>query len=156
MIAAARYVDAQLAPEARAEFELRLVREPLLASAVRATQELRAPFSFERQQDPPRLRPDFAARVLEASRRLTTAAERGVIVPDAGATHGGSFSFARRLLVAAALILGLGLLMFAGLLRRADSGRLEAAPVQQKKLDELDAKIRATLRPADTGSGRPR
>lgn len=151
MLSAARYVDGQLSAEARVDFEARLLREPALARAVQATRELRAPFAIVRDDAPPRLPPDFAARVVVASRRLPTAAERGVDTADTG-----TFALARRLLIAAALILGLGLLMFAGLLRHADSGRLEAAPVQQKKLDDLDAKIRATLRPTDAGTGHPR
>ena len=160
MLDAARYVDGQLSPAERAAFAMRLSREPALATAVRLTQSLRAPFAAVRDAESSQLSPGFAARVLHAARRLPTPAERGVAAPgqllDDSLADTTALPLARRMLVAAAFIFGLGLLTFGGLLRRGDSSRLEAAPVLLKKLDDLDAKIRAGLRSPDAGSVRPR
>jgi anti-sigma factor RsiW len=145
ILEASRYVDGQLTKAECLAFELRMQRDPQLLLAVEAVRALRVPFAAAAAVPPPPAPAGFSKRVLQAVRRLPVADETGP-----GATlepsEVGVVQLVRRSLLAAALIFGLGLLMFAGLLRRADSSRLEAAPGTHKKLlDDLDQKIKARL-----------
>ncbi len=157
LLHAQRYADGQMPPAEAADFAARLETEPALREAVAATRQVSALFAATANPAPPALRPDFAARVLAGVRHLPTRAELFAEVPELGELDREQrevAGLARRLLVAAALIFALGLLMFAGLSRRSDSGRLEASPVDRQKIDQLDAKIRRSL--AEPTSTEPR
>lgn len=145
MIEAARYVDGQLDTPQRAAFEARLLREPDLRAAVQETRALRLVIAHAAADEPPVVPPTFRTRVLQEIRRVPSREELLEDVAEATAEPGAAFATARRLLAAAALIFGLALLMFSGLLRSADHARLEATPGVLKQLDELDAKIKAAI-----------
>jgi anti-sigma-K factor RskA len=136
-----RYVDGELDGGARDELERRMLRDAalraLLASA--AAPVAGAPAGF-------------AARVLGEVRRLPSRAELVAPGGEPGITErelARTVAFARRLFVAAVLIGGLALLIWAGLLRRADSARVEAA--DRKALLDLQQSIEhgRRLRDAD-------
>jgi anti-sigma factor RsiW len=133
--AVARYVDGEMAHDDRVAFESRLAADPGLASEVEELAGLRRMFAPERVTQGPAPSSGFRARVLAEVAGHT--AERG---PERETFD----VFCRRIVVAAALLFGLGVLVFAGLLRRADTGRLEASPAEiHKEMDRLDALIRA-------------
>ena len=161
MIEAARYVDGELSAELRSAFEARLPRDHALAQAVSETRELRLLFAPSRDPVPPVLSPGFRTRLLQEVRSLPSRDDLLAELGEEGEleqAQGASSETARRLLLAAALIFGLALLMFSGLLRGADTARLEATPDLLRRLDKLDVQIKTNLQtaPALQGNGAER
>ncbi len=126
-----RYLDGELADEARAACKERLAREPLLQRALGERMRLRAAF----QPAPATFaaRPGFADRIASAARRQPS--------PDASAPQ--VVRLCKRLLLCAAAVVAAALLWQSGLLSAAGPGSLQAAPdAAQKIIDDLDARIR--------------
>ena len=143
LLACARYVDDEFDAVQRDQFEQRMAAEPALRAHVEELQGMRGMF---RAEPAPAVQPSlgFQARVLDEIRRLPTG-EQLASVDRAG---GIEFeSYCRKFLVAAALIIGIGVLVFAGLLRQADSGELEATPEAiRAEMEQLDSRITDQIR----------
>ncbi|MBX3462214.1 MAG: hypothetical protein KF830_03510 [Planctomycetes bacterium] len=136
-----RFLDGELDAAAAAAFQTRLAHDPALRQRLAEEQQWRRGFAGARAAAtvPPA---DFATGVLAAVRRLPDRALLRQL--DAQAEQGArSVRLCQRLLLAAAVLFGLGLLWHGGLLDR-HSDRLEAAPDEiQAELERLDARIRA-------------
>lgn len=131
-----RHVDGELAPAAAAAFVVRLAAEPALRQRVESLQALRAGFVAGRESGP-RPRPDFASKVLASVRQLPSRQQ----LEQAGAV-GGAVTFCRRLLLAAALLGGVGLAWGTGLFDGGAPQELHATPDEmQRELDRLDAML---------------
>lgn len=137
---ASRYVDGELGVREASEFEARLAADGELSVLVGELRDDRAWFAPGRDEAAPAPSEGFQARVLRDVRRLPRGDELSGTEASAGIV---SFEVAcRRIMVAAALLIGIGLLVFGGLLHAADSGELEASPAEiQRKMEELDAVI---------------
>jgi anti-sigma factor RsiW len=128
-----RHVDGELAPAAAAAFAARLAAEPVLRQRVESLQALRTGFLAGRERGP-RPGADFAGKVMAAVRQLPSRQQ----LEQAGAA-GGAAMFCRRLLLAAALLAGLGLAWGLGLCDGGAPQELHATPDEmQRELDRLD------------------
>ncbi len=133
----ARFVDGELDAPARREFETRLADEPALRAAVDELTQTSSLFDAGRAEATPQPSEGFQDRVLREIRRLPTGQE----LATAGSGDVAHFeAFCRRLMVAAVLLIGLGVLVFAGILRQSDTGKLEASPQEvREEMERLDA-----------------
>jgi anti-sigma factor RsiW len=134
----ARYVDGEMTAAERARFAARLDADPELRRAVLELEDLRRCIAAAATTPVRQPCPGFRARV---------AAEVAGFGGAAGSREAAELErvmvFARRVMVAAVLVFGVAILMFAGLLRSTDSGRLEASPAEiQRAIEKLDAAIR--------------
>lgn len=132
-----RFLDGELDAAAAAAFRTRLQASPELRRHLAAEQQLRGGFVAARgdAMAPPA---GFAAGVLAAVRRLPSRDQ--LEQQEVGERV---VRLCRRLLVAAVLLFGLGLVWHAGLLE-ARNDKLEAAPDEvQSEMERLDALIRA-------------
>jgi anti-sigma factor RsiW len=132
-----RFLDGELAAADAEVFRARLLAEPALRAAVEAEQGLRAGFAAVRV--PERRAPaGFTANVLAAARRLPSAGE--LEAAAAGATR----VLCRRLLLAASILFGIGLLWHAGLVNGGSPGTMHASPDEvQREVDRLDARLQS-------------
>ncbi|MCA8943509.1 MAG: hypothetical protein KDB80_13175 [Planctomycetes bacterium] len=137
---ASRYVDEELDDREVVKFEARLAAEPKLREFVAELRDDRAWFAAGKAEAPPTPSEGFKARVLRDVHRLPRAEE---LSDEQAPAQTMAFEVAcRRIMVAAALLIGIGLLVFGGLLHTADSGKLDASPAEiQRKMEELDAVI---------------
>ena len=138
-----RFVDGEMAIDERAGFERRLAVEDDLRAAVDELSSLRTCFEAERAAPVPRPSAAFEARVLAEIRRAPLSRE--------GGADSVSELWARRAVVAAVFVFGIGLLVYAGLLKQVDTGRLEASPAEiQREIERLDARIlRSAVEPGE-------
>jgi hypothetical protein len=144
-----RSLDGALPPAEDHLLQQRLVREPALSVALERLRVERQGFAAAAGQRLSGPSAGFAAKVLAAVRQLPARdalqAERmaGVLVQTC-----------RRLLVAAAVLLALGLAWQVGVFGPRGPQTLEAAPADlQRTMDRLDAMIReGALQPGPTGS----
>lgn len=150
-----RLLDDALSPAEAAALRLRLEAEPALRRHYEAAQRLRAGFAAVRATGA--VAPvGFTAGVLAGVRRLPSRQEL-----EEREVGDSIVRLCRRLLVAAALVFGLGFAWRCGLLDGSRSNTLEAAPdkVQretQRELDRLDALIQSgALGSGASGSGVP-
>lgn len=128
-----RYVDREMGRDEAVAFEARLREDAGLRRATEELRGLRSLFGPERAAAGPCPSSDFRARVLAAA-----AATAGRVDESAVAAVWG-----RRVLYAAAVIVTTTLVLAVGVLRRADSGRLEASPAEvERAMETLDARIR--------------
>ncbi|MFO1053472.1 MAG: hypothetical protein U1F36_14765 [Planctomycetota bacterium] len=135
-----RYVDELLDPQSRAAFEARLAADPSLRGAVDDLRSVRSAFRAAARVAAPLPSADFRARVMA---RAASAAEE---TPTFGTptVDQGVIRWARRVLIAAAVIAVVSLAFLSGALRRADDGRLQASEADvQKAMADLDAQMRA-------------
>ena len=133
-----RYVDGEMPSDEQVHFEARLSEDEELVAAVDELRDLRACFASERSADVAGApaSPGLTSRVLAEVRRssLTPA---GRVEEMHRVDH-----WSRRAVIAAVFVFGLAMLVFAGLLRKVDTGRLEASPAEIKRvMDRLDAAI---------------
>jgi anti-sigma factor RsiW len=129
-----RHLDGELDPAAVAAFRARLAAEPELARAHEDARSLRTGFLAGREfaMRPPA---SFTAGVLAAARQLPGREQLQRMDLAASAIR-----ICRRLLLAAMIVAGIGLLWQSGLARLGSSGTLQAAPSEMKRvIDELDA-----------------
>lgn len=133
-----RHLDGELEPTAAAAFQARLAAEPDLAAAAAAARGLRSGFAAARA-GAARPSAGFTAGVLAATRRLPS--RQQLEQADVAA---GAVAFCRRLLLAAAVLAGLGLAWQAGLVGGAEPVTLQAAPGDvQRVIEELDARLQS-------------
>jgi anti-sigma factor RsiW len=129
-----RHLDGELDGAASTAFAARLAAEPSLARAAAAERALRGVLATARG-DVRRAPPSFAANVVAAARRLPT--RQQLEQADVAA---GAVSLCRRLLLAAAIVAGLGLVWHSGLVHLGQPQPLQAAPGDVKReMDRLDA-----------------
>ncbi len=132
-----RYLDGELTAVQSAAFEQRLTVEPDLQQSVDAARAYIGMFAPERSAVVPEPSESFQAGVLEAARRLP---EQTVSASEGDSTE--VQLLVRRILVAAVVLFSLGLLVYAGLLRRTDASDLIAAPDEmQAEMQLLDEEI---------------
>lgn len=140
-----RLVDDELNERERADAEERLRVDARLREAVVVQREVRDWFA-EVGRDPrdqaPHGSPGFVDRVMNEARRLPP---REALLQELGvegeveARERVELRTARRLLVAAVLVLCGSLLFAAQLIRRADTRHLEA--VDQRRIEEIDRRL---------------
>ncbi|MCK5945367.1 MAG: hypothetical protein KAI24_25480 [Planctomycetes bacterium] len=130
-----RYVDGELSDADAAAFAARMLREPLLRERVEELQRFAGAFAAA----PGDLRAPagFTAGVLDEVRRLPAREELEQLDLTTGAVK-----LCVRVLLAAALVLGLGLAWHAGLLDGNRADTVEAAPdAIEQEMDRLDQLI---------------
>jgi anti-sigma factor RsiW len=128
-----RYLDDRLNPAERAAFAARLLADPALQAAETAARSLRTAFAAARTEvrTPSSA---FTANVLAAARRLP--ARHELQQADLAA---GAVATCRKLLLAALLLAGLGLLWHSGLAHDQEPADLQAAPGDvQREIERLD------------------
>ena len=129
-----RYVDGELPEAEAAAFAARMLQEPSLRERVEELQQFASGFAGDDAVAAPA---GFTANVLTEVRRLPERAELEQMDLAAGAVK-----LCTRVLLAAALILGLGLAWHAGLLDGNRADTVEAAPdAIEQEMDRLDQLI---------------
>ena len=152
----ARYVDEQLSVEHRAAFDVRCARDASLRAALVEAQQARELLAVDRDVESIAPSLDFVDSVVRAARRLPSRADLGpddvggADVGEVGANSAGSdapgdlvvaetvrlAATVRHALVAAVLVCGAALVLFGGVLRQNDTGRLQASPEELRLLDQ--------------------
>lgn len=133
-----RYVDGELAGATLGEFERRLLRESRLRESVAELRAVRRALAAAASA-PASAPAGFSARVLDEVCRLPRRDDRRRQADAVDGEIAAMRVMAHRVMVAAVLLCGLALLVWAGLLRRADSGRVDAA--DRKALLDLQQRI---------------
>ncbi len=137
---AARFVDGALDTADAIAFRRRIAAEPPLAAAVDELLGMRRMFAADAARTAATTaRGTFVESVLRQTRRLPNVDDEDVV------------RLARRLLVAAALLLALGVLAASGWLRPTPPGRLEASP---GLVEELRLRIQERESPPRSGAER--
>ena len=139
----ARYLDGEMSAADRAGFESRLQEDAALRAALQAAEES-CRILREACPAPLRAPAGFRSGVLDAVRRMPSREEL-VQLTTSEENVAQVVAFARRLLVAAAVILGLGLLLGLDLLRADEGAELQADEADQQLMDQRDAKARHLL-----------
>jgi anti-sigma factor RsiW len=134
-----RFLDGALAGEEAVACRSRLAAEPALRQGLAGLQQLRAAFAEARQ--PVMAAPaGFTAGVLAAARRLPTQVELREAGDWDAVAGPGMVRLCRRLLLAAAVLFGLGLLSQSGLFGDGRADTLQAAPDEvHREMQRLDA-----------------
>lgn len=142
-----RFLDQELSGPEAARFAERLLADADLRERVEAERRLRRGFAAARMLDPASVPHGFAAGVLAEVRRLPARQELERL-DLASATQ----RLCLRVLLAAVVLIGLGLAWHVGLLDRSRAGAVRASPDEvRQEMDRLDRMIResATGRGAD-------
>ncbi|MCA8954046.1 MAG: hypothetical protein KDE27_31350 [Planctomycetes bacterium] len=130
-----KFRDGELGPSESTAFAARLAAEPTLRAGLQELEELTRGFAADRARTftPPA---GFTASVLAEVRQLPNRLELRQIE-----VSGVALTLCRRLLLAAAILFGIGLCWHAGLFPNDRSDKLEAAPADelQQEIDRLDA-----------------
>ncbi len=137
-----RHLDGELDAAASAALRARLAAEPELAKGLDEARALRTGFLVGRATA---MRPSasFTGKVLAAARQLPSRRE----LEQADVAE-RAMRVCRRILLAAALLAGVGLLWQFGAARSGGSGQLQAVPDEaQRVIDELDAKAQSLAPP---------
>ena len=134
-----RFLDGEMDSAQAVAFEARLAAEPRLRRHLDDARALRAGFA-EAHVGGPAPRAGFTAGVLAATRCLPSRQQlkRDEVVAELVRT-------CRRVLIAAAVLLGLSLALHAGLVNSRRSDTLEAVPSAevQQEIERLDALIKS-------------
>ena len=134
-----RLLDGELPPERAAALRARLAAEPALRTAFEERQRLRGAFASAASTRGFAAPAGFTASVLAATRGLPARRE---IEEREVADH--IVRVCRRVLIAAAVVVGLGIVWQSGLWRRDHDSRLQAAPNEvEQEMNRLDALIGA-------------
>jgi anti-sigma factor RsiW len=131
-----RHLDGELDAAAEASLRARLASEPELARAAAAERELRAGFAAARATT---MRPpaSFTASVMAAARQLPTRQQL-----EQADVAGGAVVLCRRLLLAAAVLAGIGLLWHSGVVQHESPATMQASPADvQREIDRLRAEL---------------
>jgi len=133
-----RFLDGAMVGDEVLAFRARVEAEPHLRQELQSLQQQQRAFQDARQ--PVMVAPaGFTAGVLAAVRRLPNRTE----LQESGLTEGMA-RFCRRLLIAAALLFGLGAAWHVGVFGDDRADTLQAAPGDVKReMDRLDALIQA-------------
>ena len=134
-----RYVDGELSARELVDFERRLLQEPLLRSAADAQRGVRGWFARTADDAGVEVPVGFADKVLQESRRLPSreSLQREAGVPgELEREEVTALRTGKGLLAAAVLVLGVSLLFANGLIRKPDTGQLEA--VDQQRIEQID------------------
>lgn len=134
-----RFLDGVMGADEAAACRARLQAEPRLRQQLQALQQLRVAFTEARQ--PATVAPaGFTTGVLAAARRLPSRDDADLDGAWGEGGQQGLLRLCRRLLLAAAVLFGLGLLTQAGLFGDGRADTLQAAPGDvQREMDRLDA-----------------
>jgi anti-sigma factor RsiW len=139
----ARYLDGEMPTAERAEFDTRLQRDPILRAALDSAEEPSRALRDARQE-PLRAAANFSATVLDRVRRMPSRDE--LVQLTATEENIAAFiTYGRRLLVAAVVLFGLGLLFGFNLVRNDHGPELQAIG-DKKLMKELDTKVKQILR----------
>lgn len=133
-----RHLDSALDATASAAFAARLASEPELASAAVAARAMRVGFTAARTMT---MRPpaSFTASVVLAARQLPT--RQLLEQADLAAS---AIGWCRRILLAAGILAGIGLLWQSGLMRNEAPPTMQADPADvQHEIERLDALLQA-------------
>lgn len=133
-----RLLDGALAPAEATALRARIAVEPALQMAFDERQRMHEAFAAAgaRTFTPPS---GFTAKVLGATRRLPS--RREIEEQDVGASI---VRICGRILIAAAVVIGLGFAWHVGIFGGCRDSRLEASPNElQKEVERLDAMIAA-------------
>ena len=134
-----RFLDGEMDSAQAVAFEARLAAEPVLRRGLEDATALRAGFAAAHAGGPAP-RAGFTAGVLAAARGLPSRQQmkRDDVTAD-------FVRASRRVLIAAAVLFGISLAWFAGLVSSRRSGTLEAVPTWevQKEMERLDALIKS-------------
>lgn len=132
-----RLIDGELPPAEAAALRARVEGEPTLRAAFAAMSELHSRFASVARSGITGAPGGFTAKVVAAARRLPD--RRELEAHDVGESI---VRVCRRLLLAAAIVCGLGAVCYSGLWRGGGDHRVEAAPDEvQKEMQRLDALI---------------
>lgn len=159
-----RYADGVLTGDALADFERRLLADPALRAAAEAQRETHGWLGRARDAEDRNAKgsdansrrdsvaPGFAGAVLAATRRLPSREElQAEIDPFVERELSHTARTARMLCIAAAVIFGMSLLTWGGLLQDSDPQHLEASDEDRiREIDhaiQQDALRRASERP---------
>lgn len=130
-----RYVDGQLSESDAAAFAARMLSDGGLRQRVEALEQVQAGFASVLDANDAKLAPaGFTAAVMSEVRRLPGRDQlQHMDVAE------GTLRWCKRLLLAAALLCGLGLAWHSGLLSSTGSSKVEAAPGDvEREMDRLD------------------
>lgn len=141
-IVVSRYVDGEMTGDDLVSFRQRLAAEPALREIVSEVEDLRSWFRPGAVLPPIPASSGFTATVLAAARRLPTTEELQAEETDARAYENELVTCARRISLAAAVVFGLALLLFATLNVPRDASQLIAKPALRLEMDRLDQQIR--------------
>lgn len=143
-----RHLDGELDAVAAAAFRARLAAEPQLARAADEARSLHAGFLAAREATR-RPSPSFTAGVLAAVRRLPDRQQL-----EQAEVAAGAIGTCRRILLAAAILAGLGLLWHFGFVHDGPT-TLQAAPGEiQREIDRLDALLQSGAVPPPAVDGK--
>ena len=133
-----RYIDGELPAEDAAAFAARMLQDAGLRERVEAAEALRGGFAAADGCAAVGAPAGLTANVLAEVRRLPSRDQLRQIDVAAGAVQ-----LCRRLLLAAAVLLGVGFAVYVGLFDGQGSRTLEAAPEQEieRQMERLDALI---------------
>ena len=134
----ARYLDGEMTTAERAEFDARLQRDPILRAAMDSAEEPSRALRDARQELSP-ASANFSATVLDKVRRMPSRDEL-VQLTASEENIAAVVAYGRRLLVAAVVLFGLGLLFSLNLLGNDHGPQLRAIG-DKKLMKELDVKI---------------
>jgi anti-sigma factor RsiW len=141
-----RFLDGEIAAAEVAAFEARLGAEPLLRQRLEQQRALRAGFAAHREGGAvPATAPatGFTARVLAAARRLPSRQQMDLLE-----AANAWVRTCQRLLVAAAIVFGIGMAWHSGLFDGGRADTLQAAP------DEIEQEMKRLDSVADSLPGR--
>lgn len=134
-----RFLDGQMDPTARTAFAARLAAEPALQQAADVANSMRDGFRAARSKSLPGPSASFTANLLAATRQLPTRQQL-----EQAEVAAGGVGLCRKLLLAAAILAGLGCLWHSGLVCDTASSTLQAAPDDvQREIERLDALLEA-------------
>jgi len=152
-----RYVDGELSEADAAAFAARMLADNDLRQRVEAMEQIHLGFASARDHasGPDRAPAGFTASVMSEVRRLPGREQLQQM--DVGE---GLVRLCRGLLLAAGILIGLGLCWQSGLFRSTGSGSVEAASpaeieAEMKRLDDMAFKASSAVSPA-TGTEAPR
>ncbi|HEB52766.1 MAG TPA: hypothetical protein ENI87_05885 [bacterium] len=132
-----RYLDGELSDGEAAAFAARMLADGRLRERVEALERVRGGFAAAAEREVARAPAGFTAGVLAEVRRLPAREEL-----QQRELFDGAVRLCRRVLLAAALLIGLGLAWHLGLLDRNRAGSVKASSGEvEREMERLDQRI---------------